>query len=142
MIYPKMIYLCGISDGINFNNSRPLNIWGFNERHLKSISSFNNNTILCFIKKGGIVVGIAYFESYKNIKDEPLLNIETENNDNLGWIDYDKYPIQIKYLNFIEIKNLKYKNKLSQCSLFKYDREKHKFNKYDLETIIDIKYNV
>lgn len=141
-----MIYLCRVGDGINFNNSKNIKIWGFNKCYKNKISNINNNDKLIFIKNGGIVLGIACFESYKDKNDEPLINIDTETNNILNWINNENYPIQIKYKNFIDLHNLKIENLKCRSSLINFNK-KYKFimnniNSYEIEidNIIKILY--
>lgn len=130
-----------IGDGKNFNNSKHLNIWGFISKFEKSIKEFNENTILIFVKKGNIIIGFAKFVKYYGY--EPLININTETKENLKWINFEKYPIQIIYKDLIELKQeIKFNINLGQSSYISFKEDKHKINgDYDLYTIINIKYN-
>lgn len=140
------IYLSRIGNGVNFNNSKQYEIWGYNKNSKKIISNMKKDDIIIFIENGGgsNVKGIARFENYKDINDEPLINIHTIDNVILCWTDYEKYPIQIKYTNFKNLNNLEIHNFKGQTSIRIFDNKKHKFicknNLIDIETLISILY--
>ena len=73
------IYLSRIGNGVNFNNSKQYETWGYNKNSKKIISNMKKDDIIIYIGNGGgsNVKGIARFENYKDINDEPLINIDT-----------------------------------------------------------------
>jgi hypothetical protein len=74
----------------------------------------------------------------KKKKEEPLINIETETDNNLNWKNAEKYTLQIKFENLIEIESVNF----GQSSIQNFNEDKHIINsEYNLKTIIEIKYN-
>jgi len=138
-----MLYIIRIGDGVNFNSSKHLNIWGISARYIRTVNEFNEETILVFLKNGNIILGFAKFESYYDIKDEPLIPINTEPIQNVNWINFNEYPLQIKYKDFIELqKEIKFIDRIPQNSIISFNRHRHViYGNYDLYTIISIKYD-
>lgn len=139
------IYISRIGDGVDFNKSKKYGIWGYNRKTSKKIiSNMKKDDIIIFIKNGGgiNIIGMALFENYKDINEEKLIKIDTIDNDILCWKYYEEYPIQIKYINFIDLKLELHLE--GQTSLRIFDKEKHIFKKenkvIDIETLISILY--
>ncbi len=128
----------------NYNNSKKLGVYGFIQHYKPSISKLKPGDIIIFVYKKE-VKSVAKFSSFKDKKDEPLINIETETDDNLNWKNAEKYTLQIKFSNLIEIENLNFIKSVNfgPPAIQDFNEDKHIINsKYNLKTIIEIKYNL
>ena len=81
------VWIIRIGDGKNFYNSIKHSIWGLTKQWIGTINKFNSGDILCFItskSSGGCIVGMGEFVNSYNRIDEPLVQINTKLNSELG----------------------------------------------------------
>ena len=102
------VWILRVKDGINFKNSIQHRIWGLQKRYKNWVKKFKQGDLLCFATSkqtgGGYIIGIAEFVEAYNRADEPLLQINTMTNEELGWVTTDtqeEWDIQIKYKNLV-----------------------------------------
>lgn len=130
------VWVIRIGDGVNFKNSIKYSIWGLKKCWLSSVDKFKRGDLLCFIspkKSGGSIIGIGEFVESYNREEEPLIQINTKTNEELGWIGRDAnedWNIQIKYKNLVNTSGKKFMRMLVQSprTILCYDtlsREKH-----------------
>ena len=100
------VWIIRVKDGNNFKNSIQHRIWGLQKLYKSRVKKFKQGDLLCFATSkqtgGGYTIGIAEFVEAYNRADEPLLQINTMTNEELGWVSTDtqeEWDIQIKYKN-------------------------------------------
>ena len=106
----KRHWLIRVGDGINFQNSNHA-MWGCKRGRNNCIKSIilkiNEGDILWFItnqNNGGKIIGMSEFISCYDRNEEPLLEINTYSNEDMGWIGNEDWDIQIHYKNLYETK--------------------------------------
>ena len=101
----KKNYILRIGDGIHWENSKKYRVWGLKKKWKSNIKKIRYGDILWFIRgKGGVVVGMAEFICFYDKRDEPLVNINTIDNYELGYKGEESWDIQIRYKNLYTIK--------------------------------------
>ncbi len=121
-------WLIRIGDGINFNNSREHNLWGFNDHVFSKhfISNARPNDTLWFVTANskGHIIAFAKYQSYNKKVDEPIYNTNLSN----GWNKYKHYSNEWKtvihyndYHDIADAKVLSHIKGTSPIRLYKYN---------------------
>ena len=109
--FHKSIWIVHVGDAKNFNASKYKNIWAFKSTTACWINftrNVNPGDILCFIKKGGHILGFAQYDNYKARELGPLISL-TITNEELGWTNGD-WDMELHYKNYVDsTTNLKLK---------------------------------
>jgi hypothetical protein len=91
-------WIIRIGDGENFINSKR-NIYGIKDIWInKSVKNIEPGDVLWFLKKD-VIVGMAEFTQLFCMCDEPLIQLNTVSNSELGWTGSTDYEYQIHYKN-------------------------------------------
>ena len=93
------------NDGVNFLNSK-YGVWGIiagqGGCHKTLIKQIQVGDVLWFCTSkpyGGEMVGMAEYVGYYDRQDEPILQIHTYSNEDMGWTGGKPWDIQIHYRN-------------------------------------------
>lgn len=109
--FNKTFYIVHVGDAKNFNASKYKNIWGFKSTTACWINftrNVNPGDILCFIKKGGLVLGFAEYVGNKARELGPLISL-TPTNEELGWSE-GAWDMELHYKGYVDSKtNLRLK---------------------------------
>jgi hypothetical protein len=130
-----------VGDGENFKKSSPHGCYGVKRGSGGAIKTrvyeLKKGSILCFMtskKYGGKIIGMAEFCGAYDRQDEPLLQINTMSNEELGWEGNEDWDIEIHYKNLYDTEKQNIKCCISNGGLF-FDYEKFKDElKCDLPT--------
>jgi hypothetical protein len=99
--------LIRVGDGYNLKHSRH-SFWSIKvgKGNKKKLSQFQPGVPIAFIgskqSKNPYVIGFATLVSVVDIRDEPLICVDTKSNDEQNWrgIDPNEYQIQIHYKDY------------------------------------------
>lgn len=114
-----------------FRNSLDKELWGCYSQTLcakRFLESSKKNDILWFIKESNIILGCATLESTYKRQLGPLVNIGLTDSE-LGWNSFKKKDFEIRYTNFIDLKNknIRYDNYFYQA-IIKHSKKVSKIN--------------
>lgn len=138
------VWIIRVGDGVNFRNSIRHHIWGLTKRWTAYVEKFVPGDLLCFAtskNSGGYIIGIGEFVESYNRENEPLVQIHTKSNTELGWIgrgENEDWNIQIKYKNLVNTSGKEFMKTLirSPRTVFNYNKlspEKHTLPKGDIK---------
>ncbi len=135
----KTHWIIRVKDGINFENSK-YPFWGLKRCWKFYVQQIKSGDILWFLTNktsGGQIIGMAEFTEFYDRKDEPLVKINTCNNEEQFWIGGEKWDLQIHFINFYDTKNKEFLKAVihHRSTIIQYDTVKNnsKDNLPDLE---------
>lgn len=101
--FHKALYIVHVGDAKNFNASKDKQIWGFKSTTACWINFMRNvkpGDILCFIKKGGIVLGYAQYVQHSVRELGPLINVSITNEE-LGWTP-GNWDMELRFKGYVQ----------------------------------------